>query len=61
MHAKGVYFGIYSDEGTMTCGGYPGTEYHEAQDALTLASPAVGRRAMHPQTPLRICYMDHHQ
>ena len=41
MHGKGVYFGIYSDEGTMTCGGYPGSEYHELQDAKTLASWGV--------------------
>ena len=24
VHAKGVKFGVYSDEGTETCGGYPG-------------------------------------
>ena len=41
MHQKGVRFGIYSDEGTKTCGGYPGSEYHELQDAKTLASWGV--------------------
>jgi hypothetical protein len=41
MHARGVLFGIYSDEGTMTCGGYPGSEYHEEADAKTLASWGV--------------------
>ena len=41
MHSKGVYFGIYSDAGTMTCGGYPGSEHHETQDATTLASWGV--------------------
>lgn len=41
MHKRGVYFGIYSDEGTMTCGGYPGSEFHEAEDANTLASWGV--------------------
>ena len=41
MHSRGVKFGIYSDEGTMTCGGYPGSEYHEVQDAKTLASWGV--------------------
>lgn len=41
MHGKDVKFGIYSDEGTETCGGYPGSEYHEKQDAATLASWGV--------------------
>ena len=41
MHSRGVKFGIYSDEGTMTCGGYPGSEYHEEEDAKTLASWGV--------------------
>ena len=41
MHNQGVYFGIYSDAGTMTCGGYPGSQHHEKQDAATLASWGV--------------------
>jgi alpha-galactosidase len=25
VHSKGLKFGIYSDAGTFTCGGYPGS------------------------------------
>eukprot|EP00729_Bicosta_minor_P022020 gene22020-33529_t len=39
MHAKNVSFGIYSDMGTHTCGGYPGSEDHEAIDAATMVGP----------------------
>ena len=35
MHEKGVNFGIYSDEGTKTCGGYPGSKGYEEVDAQT--------------------------
>jgi hypothetical protein len=35
MHGKGVNFGIYSDEGTKTCGGYPGSKGYEEVDAQT--------------------------
>jgi len=38
MHSLGVSFGIYSDEGTRTCGGFQGSEGHEAADAKTFAS-----------------------
>ena len=38
MHSLGVSFGIYSDEGTRTCGGFQGSEGHEATDAKTFAS-----------------------
>lgn len=41
MHAKGVKFGTYSDEGTKTCGGYPGTKDHEEVDAQTFAEWGV--------------------
>jgi len=41
MHAKGVKFGTYSDEGTKTCGGFPGTKDHEKDDANTFASWGV--------------------
>jgi len=41
MHSKGVRFGTYSDEGTKTCGGYPGTKGHEGDDAKTFASWGV--------------------
>ena len=41
MHAKNVSFGIYSDMGTRTCGGYPGTQGHEKIDAETMAAWGV--------------------
>lgn len=37
VHMKGLKFGIYSDAGTKTCGGRPGSRGHEYQDALTYA------------------------
>lgn len=41
MHKKGVSFGIYSDEGTHTCGGKPGSKGYEAIDAQTFADWGV--------------------
>jgi alpha-N-acetylgalactosaminidase len=41
MHGKGVRFGTYSDEGSKTCGGYPGTQGYEQDDAETFASWGV--------------------
>jgi alpha-galactosidase len=37
VHAKGLKLGIYSDAGSETCGGRPGSRGYEAQDALTYA------------------------
>ncbi len=37
VHAKGLKLGIYSDCGTQTCGGRPGSLGHEYQDALQYA------------------------
>lgn len=37
VHSKGLKLGIYSDAGTQTCGGRPGSLGHEYQDALTYA------------------------
>lgn len=37
IHAKGLKFGIYSDAGTKTCGGRPGSQGHEYQDAVQYA------------------------
>jgi hypothetical protein len=37
VHSKGLKFGIYSDAGMKTCGGRPGSQGHEYQDALTYA------------------------
>ena len=34
VHSKGLKMGIYSDAGTETCGGYPGSLGHEYQDAI---------------------------
>ena len=42
LAALGVRFGIYSDEGGKTCGGYPGSEGFEAADAATFAGWGVG-------------------
>jgi len=41
LHSKGFHFGIYEDAGNETCGGYPGTRGHEAQDARTFESWGV--------------------
>lgn len=41
VHSKGLKFGIYSDAGTKTCGGRPGSQGHEYQDAITYASWGV--------------------
>ena len=37
VHGKGLKFGIYSDAGTKTCAGRPGSQGHEYQDALQYA------------------------
>ena len=41
IHSKGLKFGIYSDAGTKTCQGRPGSQGHEYQDARTYASWGV--------------------
>ncbi len=41
VHAKGLKFGIYSDAGTATCQGRPGSRGHEFQDARTYAAWGV--------------------
>ena len=41
VHSKGLKFGIYSDAGTKTCGGYPGSLGHEYQDARQYAAWGV--------------------
>lgn len=37
IHAKGLKFGLYSDAGTKTCAGYPGSKGYEYQDAAMYA------------------------
>jgi alpha-galactosidase len=37
VHSKGLKFGVYSDAGTKTCAGRPGSLGHEYQDALQYA------------------------
>lgn len=37
IHSKGLKFGIYSDAGTKTCAGRPGSKGFEPQDAETYA------------------------
>ncbi|KAI5787307.1 glycoside hydrolase superfamily [Geopyxis carbonaria] len=41
IHALGMKLGIYSDAGSLTCGGYPGSLGHEAVDAATWAEWGV--------------------
>ncbi len=41
IHSKGLKFGIYSDAGTYTCGGKPGSKGYEYKDAETYASWGV--------------------
>jgi alpha-galactosidase len=41
VHGQGLKFGIYSDRGTTTCGGRPGSFGHETQDAQTYLSWGV--------------------
>jgi len=41
MHAKGIRFGTYGDEGGSTCAKYPGSKGHEAVDAETFAEWGV--------------------
>ena len=37
IHSRGLKFGIYSDAGYQTCGGFPGSLGYEYQDARTYA------------------------
>lgn len=37
VHSRGLKLGIYSDAGSQTCGGRPGSRGYEYQDALTYA------------------------
>lgn len=41
VHSKGLLFGIYSDAGSKTCAGRPGSRGYEYQDARTYASWGV--------------------
>jgi len=41
IHSKGLKFGIYSDAGTLTCQGRPGSRGYEFQDARTYAKWGV--------------------
>jgi len=41
VHGKGLKFGIYSDAGTKTCQGRPGSHGHEASDAAQYAAWGV--------------------
>ena len=41
VHSKGLKFGIYSDAGIKTCGGYPGSRGYEFIDAETYAEWGV--------------------
>ena len=41
IHGKGLKFGIYSDAGTHTCGGRPGSKGYEMEDAESYADWTV--------------------
>lgn len=41
VHSKGLKFGMYSCDGTMTCAGYPSSYEHEFVDAQTFADWGV--------------------
>ena len=41
VHSKGLKFGIYSDAGYLTCGGFPGSRGYEYQDARDYAAWGV--------------------
>jgi len=41
VHARGLRFGLYSDAGTKTCQGRPGSRGYEYQDARTYAAWGV--------------------
>ena len=41
VHADQMKLGIYGDRGTATCGGYPGSQGYETQDAATFAGWGV--------------------
>jgi alpha-galactosidase len=41
IHSKGLKFGLYSDAGYKTCGGFPGSLGHEYQDARQYAEWGV--------------------
>src|SRR4030095_1080844 len=41
MHAKGLKLGLYTDAGSQTCQGRPGSQGHELLDAQTYASWGV--------------------
>lgn len=41
IHSKGLKFGLYTDAGTKTCAGRPGTMGHEYQDAKQYAKWGV--------------------
>ncbi|MHC4517557.1 MAG: glycoside hydrolase family 27 protein [Planctomycetota bacterium] len=41
VHSKGLKFGLYSDAGSLTCGGFPGSQGYEYQDARQYAAWGV--------------------
>lgn len=50
VHSQGLKFGIYSDAGSNTCGGYPGSRGHEKQDAQSYASWVTRYMYTHPHS-----------
>ena len=47
VKAKGLKFGLYSDAGTATCAGRPGSYGHEVVDATTYAAWGVDYLKVH--------------
>lgn len=52
----GLKMGIYSDAGTKTCAGYPGSLYYEDVDAATFAGWGVDCKPHH-HSQLRINWL----
>src|ERR1019366_2437313 len=46
-HALGLKLGIYEDDGTATCAGFPGSLGHEQQDANTFAAWGIDSLKYH--------------
>ena len=58
VHSKGLRFGIYTDAGTKTCQGRPGTLGFEERDAQTYARDPTDRSASDRVSPERARRLD---
>ncbi|KAH9994042.1 glycoside hydrolase superfamily [Russula vinacea] len=57
IHALGLKIGIYSDAGTKTCEGYPGSLGHEAIDAATWQAWDIDYLHSNSNSAIRFRYM----